>query len=166
MSKKKNVSIETALAGFKREKRGNTVSYVNEDKKIRLSRRQAENVRDGKKSLQEATLTSFRGKEKSFPYHHRTGTLYSFKSFFDLHDAVNSGAFDGNRMMILNVQGKAKVLYPDDDPKKLYQWRAPVGLSAHHTYSETAYWEQAIDHIGDMFQGDPVTFEVIFLDPK
>lgn len=166
MVKKKNVSIESAIAGFHRQKIGNTVSYVNEDKTIRLSRRQAENVRDGKKSLQAAVLTSFRGKEKSFPYEHRTGKVYSFKSLFDLHDAVKSGMFDNQRMAIVSAQGKAKILYPSDDPKSLYQWRAPVGLSAHQTYSDTAYWERMIDHIGDMFQGDPVSYDVIFLDPK
>lgn len=164
MARQKKVSIESSIQGFRRVKTGKTVNYVSEEG-IKLSRRQAEYVRDGKKSLQEAALTSFKGKHLDFPYSKRTGDRYAFKDYFALHDAVKSGLFDDGRMMILNFRGKAKVLYPGEEDT-LYQWRAPVSASAKRTYSNPRFWENVIDHISDRMVGDPIDFEVIFLDNK
>lgn len=161
----RKVSIEASLPGFQRVVSGKTVNYVSEDGKVKLSRRQAEYVRDGKKSLAQAALTSFKGKELSFPFTKRSGNSYRFKSLFDLHDAVKSGLFDGKRHMYITAHGKAKILYPGDDDQ-LFQWRAPVGVSAKSTYSTSKFWENVIDHLGDDFVGDPNEFDVIFLDDK
>jgi hypothetical protein len=160
---KKKTSIETALPGFHREKQGKTVNYVSEDGKIRLSRRQAEYVRDGKKSLAEASLTSFRGKEIPFPYRKRTGNVYRFKSIFDVHDAIQSGVFDGKRYMHISARGHAKILYPGDNAD-LTQWRSPSGVSAHHTYTNPKFWDQVLDRIGEDFEGEPYEYDVYFLD--
>jgi hypothetical protein len=157
-------SIESSIPGFKRVKSGRTVNYVSEEG-VRLSRRQAEYVREGKKSLAQAALTSFKGKANPFPYEKRTGNSYRFKSLFDLHDAVKSGVLDDGRNMIIVAHGKGKILYPGEEDS-LYQWRAPTGLVAKSSYSLTKYWERVIDKLGDDFVGDPHEFDVIFLDPK
>lgn len=160
----KKPSIESSIPGFKRVKQGKTVNYVSEEG-VRLSRRQAEYVRDGKKSLYQAALTSYKGKQKDFPFEHRTGSRYAFKDLFSLHDAVKTGLFDNNRMMLIRARGKGKILYPGEEDT-LYQWRSPVSVSTKGTYSNDKYWERVIDHIGDMFTGDPTDFEVLFLDDK
>jgi hypothetical protein len=162
----KRTDVLAHLPGFKRvytikDGKKTNQRFISEDGNINLSVRQAQEVAKGKKTLSEATSTSFKGKKvKGLGWKVPT-TSYQFKDLFDARDFVLSNKSEQHKQMFLTAKGKPGGRYKTEGDGS--RWLAPLPVVNPNTYQSDKYWEKIIDQVGLMFEGDPSIIAITYI---